>query len=110
ELDESYFLPNSNKVFQWIKVGITLLALVGSTFYIGGLIRSIITDGKISFNVTNFFSLSVYSVVGFIVLACLALGYFYLSQFLLQVIEPSFRQYPLLMYVATATLGLLLLS
>jgi signal transduction histidine kinase len=110
ELDESYFLPSKNKIVQWVKVGLTLLLLVGSTFYIGNLIRSIIADGKISFNVTNFFSLSVYSFVGFIVLACLALGYFYLSQFLLQIIEPSFRQYPLLMYVATTTLGLLLLS
>ncbi len=110
ELNESYFLPNNNKILQWIKVGITLLLLVASTFYVASLIRSLINDAKISFNVTYFFSLSVYSFVGFIVLACLALGYFYLSQILLQIIEPSFRQYPLLMYALTATLGLLLLS
>jgi two-component system nitrogen regulation sensor histidine kinase NtrY len=110
ELHESYFLPSKNKILQWIKVAFTLIVLVGATFYIANLIRSLITDAKISFNVTNFFSLSVYSVVGFIVLACLALGYFYLSQILLQVIEPSFRQYPLLMYVMTTTMGLLLVS
>jgi signal transduction histidine kinase len=110
ELDESYFLPSRNKIIQWIKVGVTLVFLVGSTFYIANLIRSLITDGKISFNVTNFFSLSIYSFVGFIILACLALGYFYLSQLMLQVIEPSFRQYPLLMYAISTTLGLLLLS
>jgi len=110
ELDESYFLPSKNKILQWIKVSLTLIVMVGATFYIGSLIRSLIIDAKISFNVTNFFSLSVYSFVGFIVLACLALGYFYLSQTLLQIIHPTFRQYPLLMYALSTTLGLLLLS
>ena len=110
ELDESYFLPSKNKVIQWVKVGVTLFLLVAASFYIASLIRSLITDAKISFNVTNFFSLSVYSFVGFIVLACLALGYFYLSQILLQVIHPSFRQFPLVMYAVSTTMGLLLLS
>ncbi|HYJ39059.1 MAG TPA: hypothetical protein VEV87_10600, partial [Chitinophagaceae bacterium] len=110
ELDESYFLPSKNKIVQWIKVALTLLVLVAATFYIANLIRSLIIDAKISFNVTNFFSLSVYSFVGFIVLACLALGYFYLSQILLQIIYPSFRQYPLMMYALSTTFGLLLLS
>ena len=110
ELDESYFLPSKNKILQWVKVGVTLFILVGASFYISSLIRSLITDAKISFNVTNFFSLSVYSFIGFIVLACLALGYFYLSQILLQIIHPSFKQFPLLMYAVSTTIGLLLLS
>ena len=110
ELDESYFLPSKNKIIQWIKVIATLFILVGTTFFVASLIRSLIIDAKISFNVTNFFSLSVYSVVGFIVLACLALGYFYLSQTLLQIIHPSFKQFPLAMYALSTTMGLLLLS
>ena len=110
EMDESNFLPSKNKIIQWVKVGLTLVVLVAATFYIASLIRSLIADAKISFNVTNFFSLSVYSFVGFIVLACLALGYFYLSQILIQLIEPNFRQYPLFMYALTTTLGLFLLS
>ncbi len=110
ELDESYFLPNKSKILQWLKAVLVFAVLVATTFYIAHLIRSLITDAKISFNVTNFFSLSVYSFIGFIVLACLALGYFYLSQILLQIIEPTFRKYPLLIYVIISTLGLSVLS
>ncbi|HKP32649.1 MAG TPA: HAMP domain-containing sensor histidine kinase, partial [Chitinophagaceae bacterium] len=92
------------------KVAMILVILVSATFYAAHLIRSIVADAKISFNVTNFFSLSAYSFVGFIVLACIALGYFYMSQILLKVIEPTFRQFPLVIYTICATMGLMVLS
>ncbi|MGB8190374.1 MAG: hypothetical protein WCF67_00585, partial [Chitinophagaceae bacterium] len=105
-----YFLPDKNKYNQWIRVVIILAFLVMSTFYFANLVRSLIADGKISFNVIDFFSLSLYSFIGFIVLACLALGYFFLSQILVRIIYPTFKQYPLIIYIIIATIGLLTLT
>ena len=105
-----YFLPDKKKYNQWIRVVIILGFLVMSTFYFANLVRSLIADGKISFNVLYFFGLTIYSVVGFIVLACLALGYFFMSQILVRIIYPTLKQYPLIIYIIVATMGLLVIT
>ncbi len=53
----------------------------------GHIIRSLVADSQISFDVTNFVSLNYYSIFGFIVLCCVSLGYFILSQVLLQILN-----------------------
>ena len=105
-----YFLPDKNKYNQWIRVIVVLGFLVMSTFYFANLTRSLIADGKISFNVIDFFSLSIYSVVSFIALACLALGYFFMSQILVRTIYPTLKQHPLIIYMIVATMGLLTIT
>ena len=58
-------------------IGMALLfVLILFTFTVSITIRSLVADSKISFDVTNFFSLNKYSVVGFFVLACLSLGFY----------------------------------
>ena len=52
-------------------------------FFIVGIIQSLIRDAKISFDVTNFFSLTIYSTISIVVLCFLALGFFYLAELLL---------------------------
>jgi len=52
------------------------------------VIRSLVIDSKISFNVTDFFSLTVYSYISFVILCLLALSFFYAAQLL---IRPVFR-------------------
>lgn len=115
ESRDIYFLPDQNKVNQWIRVVIILAFLVLSTFYFSNLMRSLIadgkiSDGKISFNVLDFFSLNIYSFVGFIALACLALGYFFLSQILVRIIYPTLKQHLLIVYIIMATMGLIVLT
>lgn len=105
-----YFLPDQNKVNQWIRVVVILAFLVLSTFYFSNLVRTLIADGKISFNVLDFFSLNIYSFVGFIVLACIALGYFFLSQILVRIIYPTLKQHLLIVYLIIATMGLVVLT
>ncbi|HEY0679779.1 MAG TPA: HAMP domain-containing sensor histidine kinase [Chitinophagaceae bacterium] len=105
-----YFVADKSKLNQWIRVIVILAFLVLSTFYFANLIRSLIADGRISFNVIDFFSLTIYSAVGFIVLACLALGYFFLSQILVRIIYPTMKQYPLIIYMIVATMGLLVIT
>ena len=107
-----YTIPQSIhrwKNWCWIIVGLTLLVV--TTFEFANIVQSLVTDAKISFNVTNFFSLlDNYSFVGFIALAALALGYFFLSQVLFQLIGYLIRSLSIVLYIITATIGLLLLT
>ena len=107
-----YTIPQSIqrwKNWLWIVTGLTLLIV--TTFEFANIVQSLVTDAKISFNVTNFFSLlDNYSFVGFIALAALALGYFFLSQVLFQLIGYLIRSLGIVLYILTATIGLLLLT
>ncbi|HEV9035676.1 MAG TPA: hypothetical protein VGQ51_03610, partial [Puia sp.] len=107
-----YTIPQSIqrwKNWTWIVTGLTLLIV--TTFEFANIVQSLVTDAKISFNVTNFFSLlDNYSFVGFIALAALALGYFFLSQVLFQLIGYLIRSLGIVLYILTATIGLLLLT
>ncbi len=89
------FARNFGSVPQWIFripaiIRAVLLAglLLGITFLFGAVIRSLVADSQISFNVTNFFSLTLYSFIGFFVLGCLALIYYQL----LRVLYPLFEE------------------
>ena len=57
---------------KWLAGILSLCLLIYSTFILSSVIRSIVADSKISFDVTNFESLDRYTVVGFLVLACLS--------------------------------------
>jgi hypothetical protein len=62
-----------------------------------------VADSRISFDVTNFFSLDIYSAIGFVVLASLSLGYYYLTQILFRILFHLFRnQQTLIIYFAIA--------
>jgi signal transduction histidine kinase len=87
-----------------------LCLLIYSTFILSSVIRSIVADSKISFDVTNFFSLNRYTVVGFIVLATLSLSYYYFTQLLFRIIFPLFRNNIWLVYFAIGFSGLVFLS
>lgn len=65
-----------------VGVVIRLFILTSSAFFIVSVIQSLVRDAKISFDVTNFFSLTIYSTISIVILCFLALGYFYLSQLL----------------------------
>lgn len=115
-------------VFAWSRIGnrafnysfspvkkwgfgfIVLIILIISTFILSGIIKSLIADSSISFDVTNFFSLSVYSVVGFVVLASISLGYYYYTQVLFRFVFPIFENKRVLIYFAIALTGLSYIS
>jgi two-component system, NtrC family, nitrogen regulation sensor histidine kinase NtrY len=108
----NYTIPQSIHRWQnwvWIIVGLALLVM--TTFQFANIVQSLVADAKISFNVTNFFSLlNNYSFVGFIALAALALGYFLLSQILFQLIGYLIRSLSIVLYIIIATMGLLWLT
>ena len=89
----------------------SLFLLIWSTFMLASVIRSLVADSKISFDVTNIFSLNnVYTVSGFAAMAFLALSYHYFSRLLLKLMLPLFGKRPVLVYFAISITGLLYLT
>ncbi|MCO6497022.1 MAG: HAMP domain-containing histidine kinase [Chitinophagaceae bacterium] len=78
------------------------------TFASGYIIKSLVADPQISFDVINFFSLNIYSLVGFLVLCCVSAGYFMLIQRLAEALKKVGSGYYRFIYIAVA--GLLLLT
>ncbi|HTH31492.1 MAG TPA: hypothetical protein VL946_09075, partial [Lacibacter sp.] len=84
------FIRRYGKTARWFpvkindKAGLIISAvlLVAITIMFGNIIRSMVSDSQISFNVTDFFDLSTFSFVGFCILGSLALNYFLLADWL----------------------------
>jgi signal transduction histidine kinase len=76
----------------------------------GYIVKSLVADSEISFDVINFFTLSIYSVVGFMVLGCVATGYFFLIQLLLLPVTTFIGGKRYLLYLITTVLGLIFLT
>lgn len=99
-------LPPSLKGGGRIAAGLAaVFVLIFCTFQLANVVHDLVTASKISFDVTNFFSLSVYSVFGFLALALLTLTYYYFSRLLFRFVLLAF---PTLLYVylAVAVVGL----
>jgi signal transduction histidine kinase len=103
-------LNTGNRYLSFIGVLLLALVLVISTWISGFVIRSLVSDSSISYEVTNFFKLSVYSVLGFIALSAVSIGYFVLSNMAMQFIEDLMPGRIHLKILLVACLGLLFLS
>ena len=102
---------NTGKDWQkWIAGMISLSLLIVSTFFLAAVIRSLVADSKISFDVTNFFSLDIYSIFGLVVLASLSLAYYYLTQLLFKILFQVFRRQVIIIYFAIAITGLVYMT
>ena len=51
------------------------------------VVRSLIVDSKISFDISNFFSLSIYTFISFLILCFITLSFFHLSHIVLLLIK-----------------------
>ncbi|MEO7306269.1 MAG: ATP-binding protein [Ferruginibacter sp.] len=111
QLHEKKIVVSSNKLwFKWLILLGFCVILLAATFICGQVIRSMVADSQISFDVINFFTLNIYSVIGFLVLCCIAIAYFLLSQILVYMIQPLFpKNFPGL-YLAVAVCGLVYLT
>ena len=86
-----------------------LFALCCITLVMASVIRSLVFDSKISFDVSNFFSLTIYSVISFIILCLIILSFFHLSHILLKEVFAKGLP-PHIQLLVIAVSGLLLLS
>ncbi|MBK6380775.1 MAG: HAMP domain-containing histidine kinase [Chitinophagaceae bacterium] len=103
-------LTSQKPWFRWVCLAVVCISLLAVTFTTGQIIRSMVADSQISFDVINFFTLNIYSVTGFIVLCCIAIGYFLLSQILLYLVKPMFPFFFWGLYLAVAVGGLVYLT
>jgi two-component system nitrogen regulation sensor histidine kinase NtrY len=110
-LDMSAIKPHKDAWRNWLVFVLAILALVACTFAFADILQTLVSDAKMSFNVTNFFSLvEQYSFVGFMVMATLGLSYFFLAQIFLAVARKMVGKRNYAIFILTAFLGLLLLS
>jgi signal transduction histidine kinase len=90
---------------------LVIFILIFSTFQFANTVRSLVADSKVSFDVTNFFSLDIfYTAIGFIILALLSLTYYYFTRLLFRFIFSAFRDNYIYIYFCLAFIGLLFLT
>ena len=101
---------SKHPIVNLLLVLLSMLILVAATFSFTGVLQSLVADAQISFNVTNFFSLTFYSFVGFVILAVMALTYFFLIQMLLAIAR-AYNQGPwYIPLLVIAAIGLFVIS
>ena len=89
---------------------IASLVVIILTFIVSYIIRSLAADSSISFDVINFFSLSPYTVFGFIALSILAVGYYYFMRIMIPLLSIAFKNNFFPVYLVVAVAGLTFLT
>ncbi|HUC81644.1 MAG TPA: ATP-binding protein [Flavisolibacter sp.] len=103
-------LPSFLKGYGSIIAGVAgVFLLIWTTFELSSLIYDLVANSKVSFSVTDFFSLHVYTIFGFLVLALLCLTYYYFSRFLFRFVLLAMPGL-LYLYFTVAVAGLVFLS
>lgn len=103
-------LQIKSNIIKWSFLVVTVSVLLITTFSCGHVIQSMIADSKISFDVINFFTLNIYSAIGFVVWCCIAIGYFMFSQIIMQLLKSIFANNLIIIYLAVAIGGLIYLT
>ncbi len=94
----------------WWATGLLSIILIVLAFTSAGIIRSLISDSTISFDVTRFFSLDMYSLLSFIILCFITLTFFHFSHFPLLFLRNCTDVPVYVKYVVVSVAGLLYLS
>lgn len=113
-----YNISPKQKIPAFLKGGklyaagcVVIFILIFSTFQFANIVRSLVADSNVSFDVTNFFGLDIfYTVIGFIILALLSLTYYYFTRLLFRFIFSAFSENYIYIYFCLAFVGLLFLS
>ncbi|HUS02929.1 MAG TPA: HAMP domain-containing sensor histidine kinase [Chitinophagaceae bacterium] len=92
-----------------VVIGISVFMII-ITIICGHIIRSLIADSQISFDVMNFFTLNIYTIDGFIILCCITIGYFFLIQILLHLVNCCIDEHKNILYISLAISGLITLT
>lgn len=103
--------PQQPRATIALLAGVALL-MVAATLTAGHMVRSLVADGQITFDVIDFATLNGYSVAGFLGLCSIGIGYFLFAQVLLYFIAPVFNDKIKLLHLhfAVIVVSLLILS
>lgn len=96
--------------YKWLLFTAGVLAILIVTYLCGSVLRSLVADSQISFDVINFFTLDIYSVMGFIVLSCVSIGYYYFCRIVVFVLQNIFPDFNLVFFISVAAAGLFMLT
>ncbi len=94
----------------WVAGAMLAIVLIAMSFATAGVVRSLIVDAKISFNISNFFGLTVYTFISFFILCFLTLSFFNLSHLVIILFYKLVNLPPWGKYLLVALLGLFYLS
>lgn len=94
----------------WNITFLSSIFLVALSFLAAELIRSLIMDSQISFDVTDFFRLNIYTIISFIILGLIVLTFFQFSHFALLFINKCVDCPDYAKYLFVAVVGFLYLS
>ena len=95
---------------KWATTIVAVFFILLATYFTSGVIKSMVADSQISFDVLNFFSLNVYSIIGFTVLCCISISYYYLCRTIFFFLKSGFPEFTIPFFLLITTLGLFLLS
>jgi two-component system, NtrC family, nitrogen regulation sensor histidine kinase NtrY len=92
-----------------------ILILIAFTIIIishitASIIRSLVADSQISFDVVNVFSINIFSIIGFLVLCSLAIGYYYFCRLLFYLLQLYLVEFVIPFFLILTVAGLVLLS
>jgi signal transduction histidine kinase len=109
-MEKGITLDVKHPAMKWGALVISTMVLLLAGMICGQIVRSLVADSQISFDVIDFFKLTRYSVIGFVVLCCIAIGYFVTAQVLLFLVKPLFPGRTWLLFLVVALCGLAWLS
>ncbi|MGN6601413.1 MAG: ATP-binding protein [Ginsengibacter sp.] len=99
-----------SEIYRYASI-IFICALMYLFTWLGSFtVQSLVADSQISFDVINFFTLNIYSVIGFIVLSCVATGYFFLITLLLEPLNIFVGRKRYQLYLILSIVGLFILT
>ncbi len=103
-------LATKNIFTKWFSLSVATILVLIATFVSGNILQSMVSDSQISFDVMNFFSLNAYSVIGFLVLCSITIGYYYFCSIVLSFVLKLFNGSTIAFFFLISVFGLLFLS
>lgn len=108
--EKNVTIPVKHLAIRSLSVLTGLFLLILTTFLCGHIFQSVVADSKISFDVINFYTLTVYSVIGFVVLSCIAVGYFFITQIIIYLLQPLLPKNIMVLVLIVTVTGLAVLT
>ncbi len=105
------WIINTQAVFlRWLYIIGSALLLVITCFALGNIVRSMVADANISFDVLNFFSLNIYSFFSIVILTGISCLFFLISDLIFYCMHRLYRADRIPLMASTAVVGLIYLS
>ena len=107
-------IEKTKKIFsnwrKWLVLFLLSSIIICINLSISKFIKSLIVDAQIPFDVIDFFSLNIFSVVAFFIICLLSLSCFYICQVGVKLFNTIFPNSIFILLIAVVSIGLLLLS